>query len=237
MAIEGIEPKHGRGFKVLVAVEAPSTGPFGCGDVTIRLFVEASRGLLRDHHRELVRPVRAAIVVGDEDAQAFETNSNQVKPTHADYTAEFPVFVVRDAWEFGETYTFRGPWASRRGFGSCWVTLPILNDRLIEPAAEEVVNGEARLSGPTTISSGLTTVNGNVNSAASIPPPTGPGPDVWRCRNWRAGDYGCSAHVAIDATWRSWFRDASLLICGVLLSLGVELLIRPPERAHGPAGG
>jgi hypothetical protein len=43
-------------------------------------------------------------------------------------------------------------------------------------------------------------------------------------------DTGWAAWAAVNAGWRGGFRDAALLLCGVLISLAVELWLRAVFR-------
>jgi hypothetical protein len=121
------------------------------------------------------------------------------------------------------TARFEARWAATRGAWSCWVRLPQLTGDL-----------NANDDPHATTSVGLNHVVGaTVLGDRSLPGPTAPAAG-WTCRDdGRPSDQGfrsptaddCSAWAATEPPWRSAARDAALLLTGVLLSLGFEILV------------
>lgn len=133
--------------------------------------------------------------------------------------------------------TFRAPWIHRRAQGSCWVSAPSLidEDGRSRPGEPEITSEAAPdYSAPGAARSAQTRIEPTLNISQSIPPATALGRG-WTCRPTQAdpealGRSDCAAFVAVDAPSRSAARDLGLLLCGVLLSLAVEFLVRAAFR-------
>jgi hypothetical protein len=148
------------------------------------------------------------------------------------------------AWQV----TFDASIVSERSVGSCWVHLP----QLIGANAFNATSAAAAIfkhhgpwmfvanAGPGTqdslpllpardflVSEGRAALAGtDIDVGDSRPAPTN-GVDEWACgKATTSPSVGCGAVVAVTAPWQGPFRDAMLLVAGVLLSVSAEMFFR-----------
>jgi len=258
LAIDGIPRTASPGIEVVASIDAREPAPWGChGDVEVNVTFTATNDFRAEHREILERPGSriVATVGGDYGSPSIQSAGvrglgGSVDWDSLDHPSSRMLRGVTQATPGTQRWTtrvlIRADWVRTRAAGSCWVRLPALTGAF---AVEAQQAGLAALN-PETVrpqntirvepppaglaSAGAVEVrDALVNGTDSRPGPR-VGDSVWTCTNQNrpAGDT-CLGWAVIDASWRQGFRDAMLLICGVLLSLTVELWLRAGDRTRG----
>jgi hypothetical protein len=259
LAIDGIPRRASPGIEVVASIKAKEPAPWGCDeDVEVDVEFTATDAFSAKHrevlerrgsriaaavHGDSVSSVRPAGILGILGGNVEWTPLDRTAPSVLRGITRAPVHPGTGRWT--TRVLIRADWLRTRAVGSCWVRLPALTGSSAVQAQEEGLAAMRReplrpqnriaVPGPRSglASAGAVGITGAlVNGTDSRPGPR-VGDAVWTCSNQgRPAEDTCLGWAVIDASWRQAFRDAMLLLCGVLLALTVELWLRAGDRTE-----
>lgn len=148
------------------------------------------------------------------------SSSGSMTATGRDLLGHLSLYAGRDIRAVAWSAEFFVPVVARHGLGSCWVRLPEIADGI-----NDISRARSRVAGPFTLFTNPRV--GLVDASDSQPSPNGANL-TWTCD--RRAPKACGAWALVDAPWRGTYRDVSLLLAGVMLSIAAELALRAIER-------
>jgi len=260
LAIDGIPRTASPGIEVVASIKASEPAPWGCdGDLEVDVEFTATDAFSAKHREVLERSgsqiaataqggsvssIEPAGILGFLVGNVEWDPSDRPSRNVLRGATRAPAHPGTGRWT--TRVLIRADWVRTRAVGSCWVRLPALTGSSAVEAQEEGLAALSRdpvrpqntiaVPEPTSglVSAGAVGITeALVNGADSRPGPR-VGDAVWTCTNQaRPAEDSCLGWAVIDASWRQAFRDAMLLLCGVLLSLTVELWLRAGDRTDG----
>lgn len=161
--------------------------------------------------RDLRLDVDSRLTMLSREKSDFGFGSFASIATRRDLLGQLGIYADEQTSSVSWTVSFAAPVVARHGFASCWVRVP-----------------EIASIGSRTIALGRSQAAGAVlDRDASRPRPTVED-TAWNCS--RRNPTNCGAWALVQASWRPVYRDASLIVVGVMLSIAAQLGIHQLGR-------